>query len=446
MSTAGLSHMELRPLDFKEKENDVLRTPTKITKRKSYSILSPISNVQSASPYDNSLSKKLSNLKNERVISESTGLVKLALAGNNKSGVSNKSRSSLSSPHSNTSFASTNTTNSTPARSGLPVYIPIEQKEDVHPMEKKEDYREVHQRLLEKYAEKQRELIEHEKKVDLCKFELLEISTKLEACKREEMVDQLRKQRHPSGEHDLFKKIHSQTDREIRELQIEQPQSISALEEKISIDALKKKASNIFNIAESSSSEVGDKELNLSNLRKKASMFYTNIPNTFEELSGMSKRANTVFANSATKSSSDLQSLINTSNEKFDDLSSRTNKFFSGVVNNLSPKKNDKLVSNNSNTKLYSTINSLSKNFNLTFNKGMSHLDEDEDKELIYNSSFNFDNFPLDTPFSAVNESSFTGGSEHGDGEVTNLDVIYENDDESSMLHIDDYNSTLEED
>ncbi|ODV67393.1 hypothetical protein HYPBUDRAFT_241539 [Hyphopichia burtonii NRRL Y-1933] len=122
--------------DTYDKENVIPRTPTK---RKSYSILSPINNGVN----------KIETLPNkERLISESTGLIKLNLSPN---------RSSPRKPISK--------------NEGLPVFIPSKVEEEVK--------NETKQDLLVKYANKQQELIELEKKVEEVKFSLLEITQNL---------------------------------------------------------------------------------------------------------------------------------------------------------------------------------------------------------------------------------------------------------------------------
>lgn len=412
--------------DVSNKEN-VLRTPTTLNKRKSYSILSPVTSSYNLNKPV--LRAKQDKIKNERVISESTGLVKFALS-------TSKPPSSLSSPFSSTPSQNTSTS-VTPVRSGLPVYIPIDNKV-VHKVQKEEtDYRFIQDELLQQYAQIQREMMEYEKKIELCKFELLEISTKLESCKRDEMVAEIRKQRTPSNDLDLYKKVHQQTESQINS--IEKEFSVSHPEETVFIDSLKKRASTVFSINNSNVNNVqtSEIELKLNTLKNKASTMFnaSNITNTFEELSqNVNKKASTIFQ--VPSKESDIQGLLNSSNEKFDEISHKTSKFFNDVVNNLSPKKTESTNKNTLfNTKINYTLNNLSKNFNLNFNKKQ---DEDQEKELIFNSSFNFDNLNL-------NETPITEVFLPNDDNIDSLRIIYEDDDDQDIVDIDDCNSSFED-
>ncbi|KAK6205050.1 uncharacterized protein RJT21DRAFT_12815 [Scheffersomyces amazonensis] len=360
------------------KENP--QTPSRLNKRKSYSILTPVSNV-SYSPNMKTLTQTKSD--KERIISESTGLVKFALSSN-------------SSP-----IRSTNSTNpSSPRKLGLPVYIPISDKNEENSPIKSDsnngpNYLELEQQLLQQYQDKQKELLHHEKQVQVIKFELLELSTKLENCKREEKIQQL-KNDNLANNADIYKQVHLQTNQQLNQIRIVKSPPTSPTkynESKFpSIDTLKKKASFIV-----------DKNLS------------ANFKNEIESVSRMFN------SNININNTKGLSPIMPTPNE----LSHKTSKFFNEVLENLSPKKTNENF-NKLNDSFNNTINSISKNI-----LAKSFISKESSEEDLINSSFNFDNLSFDN-------------SHH----VDHLNVIYENSDvseQSDIVDIDDYNSSFEE-
>lgn len=117
-------------------------TPKKLNSKKSYSILP----VGGGGYIDSHLSPS-----GDRKFSESTGLAKFSLSPNRSQRVH-------------------------PKKSGLPVYIPVDNVQQTQPKPEVED----RDKLLQRYAEKQRKLLELQKQVEIVKFEMLEISSKLE--------------------------------------------------------------------------------------------------------------------------------------------------------------------------------------------------------------------------------------------------------------------------
>lgn len=126
------------------KENN--STPKRINKRKSYSILSPV----------NQRTLDITTNKHDRIISESTGLVKFSLSPNKREDITKISSGPTKSR----------------GKSGLPVYVPINETVT-------ETSEATQEELMIQYAAKQRKLIDLEKQVETTKFELAEISSKL---------------------------------------------------------------------------------------------------------------------------------------------------------------------------------------------------------------------------------------------------------------------------
>ncbi|KAK6460032.1 hypothetical protein DFJ63DRAFT_257951 [Scheffersomyces coipomensis] len=374
---------------FMDKENP--QTPTRLHTRKSYSILTPVSNVSSYSP--NLKSLNASKLEKERIISESTGLVKFSLASNSASANGSPNRSNTSS------------TLSSPKKLGLPVYIPIQEKPEQPQVELKPttalnnsqtDYHQIEQELLDQYTQKQKELLKFEKQIELVKFELLEISTKLENCKREERIQNLKDRN--NHETDFYKQIHSQTTAQLSQIKIiksppSSPLKFSQNSNFPSIDVLKKKASFIV-------------EKNFKN-----------------ELESVSKMFNT----NTTASTSP------------NELSTKTSKFFNEVLENFSPKKTNENLNKINNT-FNNTINNiqkniLSKNFPI---KSMTPTSLYNEEDLI-NSSFTFENLSMDHHT-----------NDHLNVIYETSDVTEDDDDtgisRSEIVDIDDYNSSFEDD
>jgi len=115
-----------------------------LTSRKSYSILPT---VDGASGGNFNGSPQWAH-GGDRILSETTGLVKFSLSPN-------RTKKTL-----------------TTKKSGLPVYIPIDDRSS-HEVE------EVN--ILEKFAKKQRQLVELEKQIELVKFELMEMSEQIKS-------------------------------------------------------------------------------------------------------------------------------------------------------------------------------------------------------------------------------------------------------------------------
>ncbi|KAG7665835.1 uncharacterized protein J8A68_000661 [[Candida] subhashii] len=368
-------------------------TPIRLSNRKSYSILTPISpNRINQSPPKVDL--KAPPQKRERIISESTGLVKFALSPKGKTSTTgSKSRSS--------------NTKASPSKLGLPVHIPINPTLVEAKPKTIEDLQAEQRYLLEQYSIKQAQLHEYERKVESKKLELLEISQKLETSKREEVI--------LSGNttsSDIYKKAYDEAERELSKLKIrpDSPSRRNTLKKKPSFlqqaNSLKKQASQAFeetinqdNLRRQASVVKQSFEINPNTIKKRASF----INQAFDDLnSNVKKRASTIFT-TPTMANDDFQSLIQQSNEKIDGFAKQTTKFFNEVTST-------KFFNDN----MFNSINKT--------NPFVSSREED-----IANSSFNFDNLKVEKD---VDTNSF----------------IYERSFEDSRdeIHIDDYDSSFD--
>lgn len=359
-----------------DKENGP--TTPRLASRKSYSILSPISN-------------NIGSPSKDRKISESTGLAKFSLSPKRQ----------LQTPTSIYS-GGVQTPTSNPRDEivkrelrGLPVYIPIqhEQKKKSTTQEPQISSLDLQSELLEKYAAKHAELNRHEKEVERLKFELLQISTSLENCKRLQKLEALKTSNEPVL-YDIFKQVHHQTNQEIERLT--NPQKSDDILP--SINNLKTRASKIFT-----------NDNNIENLRKKASSMFT------IEKSGTRSR-----------NDSEITDFLAQSNERFDVLSKKTSRFFTDVMTNLSPKK------------ISQTTDDVFTNFASNIKK----LNVSEPRDDPANNSFNFDYLSakqgLEDPH-ILFESSFIDDSE------SNMNVIHEQaEDTSDVVDIDDYDSSFD--
>lgn len=261
-----------------DKENEVA-TPKLITK-KSYSILGPINNTQKVSP---------NKLGGQRIISESTGLVKFSLSPNK---LNNKN--AIPSPDSSPS----------PIKSGLPVYVPVHAVEEVVVEAPKPNY----DQLLEQYFKKQNELTKYEKKVECIKFELLELSATLEEMKASPFIS--------SVQHQPDKRTNSTS------------------QNNDYINKLRKKASNIF---------VFDQH---ENLKKKAStIFQKSSPTKNNSINNISAYINKVqdqLSNNLNEMTikEDVKKFINKQSNEFDEFTFKTSKMVNGLLGTISDKKN----------------------------------------------------------------------------------------------------------
>ncbi|EGW34202.1 uncharacterized protein SPAPADRAFT_54374 [Spathaspora passalidarum NRRL Y-27907] len=326
-------------------------TPSTPSKRKSFSILTPISPNRMLQ-HQRSLLK--SPEKRERKISESTGLAKFSLANSPaKKDFFNKSESN---------------TNTTP-RSGLPVYVPIRSppSELNTPPRTMDDLQTESRRLLEQYTTKQAQLHEYERLVEVKKMQLLELTQKIEAIKREEVI----LSKHGNG--DIYKQAHLETERELNKLNIVSTAENNDKEN--NRPSLTKQVSQVF-------------EVKTSTIKKQASFI---MNQAFDDLNhNVKKSTSTIFS---PQRNEDFKQLIQQSNVKFDDLAKQTSKFFNDVTSNF----NDNI-------------------FNFNKNKSPSKISE----SFVADSSFIFDNLKeslqdeIDTN-SIIYERSFEDSQEHID-------------------------------
>ncbi|KAL6454379.1 hypothetical protein SBY92_003843 [Candida maltosa Xu316] len=209
-----------------------------------------------------------------RKISESTGLVKFALSPP-------KQRQSP-----------TRTVTKSPSKIGLAIDCVSQPPTTSDPQNTINQLHIQQRELLEKYSTKQAQVHEYEKQLILKKQELFEIAKKLEDVKRQEEI--LR-----GNTKDVYKQAYLKTDREIRLIS-----NGSNEERREEVSPLKKQASFVMN-------------------------------KTINECNNVKKKASLLFSNQ----SEDFQNLIKTSNQKFDVLTKQTSKFFNDLIFNEPKKK-----------------------------------------------------------------------------------------------------------
>lgn len=319
-------------------------SPRRINKRKSYSILSPV----------NQKTIDITTNKNERIISESTGLVKFSLSPNK--GEDEKKD-----------------INTTPTKlkgkTGLPVYVPI--NETV--IEQDESSQEE---LMIQFASKQRKLIDLERQVEATKFELAEIASQLEK--------------------DIERK----------------DTSVSNFNNFNNLNNLKKKASNIFQINQGIPNNKIDRTVNNSKApsalpHMSPAKSINNFSNYFTKVQGQISQTqlnapvlknfvkdvrNKIEINDNEK----LKTFLATQQNEFDEFTTKTSKFVNGLFNNISSKadtEKEDMANSSFNFEAMEDFNnksildanvSLSEEENITFEDDIVDIDD-------YNSSFEED-------------------------------------------------------
>lgn len=318
-------------------------TPRILNKRKSYSILSPV----------NQKTFDITTNKNERIISESTGLVKFSLSPNK--GEDEKK-----------DYCTTPT--KLKGKTGLPVYVPI--NESV--IEQDESSQEE---LMIQFASKQRKLIELERQVEATKYELAEIASKLEK-------------------------------------DIEQPKkdtNLSNFNNFNNLNNLKKKASNIFQINQGIPNNKIDRTVNNSKSPSalppiNAAKSINNFSNYFTKVQGQISLTqlnapvlknfvkdvrNKIEINDNEK----LKTFLTTQQNEFDEFTTKTSKFVNGLFNNIASKAdadkedmanssfNFEAMEDFNNKSILDANVSLSEEENITFEDDIVDIDD-------YNSSF----------------------------------------------------------
>lgn len=415
-----------------DKEN--APTTPRLATRKSYSILSPISS-------------NIGSPSKDRKISESTGLAKFSLSPRRQlqtptSLYSGGQRTPTSIPRDSKPHNDTIVRPRTEPR-GLPVYIPIQYPEpnSNHQHKPKSDDSQtrnshiqpqntlnqdtqsqnphnqvssldLQSELLGKYAAKHAELIVHEKEVERLKFELLEISTSLESSKRLEKLELLKLSSNEPVLHDIFKQIHHQTNQDLEKL-----------------------TKSSEKLTKSTENPNDDLLPSINTLKTRASKIFTNDANVEREFQNLKKKASSIFTNDFSRPSTilsrnennEISEFITQSNERFDVLSKKTSRFFTDVMTNLSPKKISQTTDE--------VFNNLASN--------IKKLNTNESKEDPANNSFNFDY--LSSKQGLENPHIFEGQSSFIDDSDTNMNVIYEQaEDTSDVVDIDDYDSSFD--
>lgn len=318
-------------------------TPRTINKRKSYSILSPV----------NQKTIDITANKNERIISESTGLVKFSLSPNKKE---NEKRDHNITP------------TKAKGKTGLPVYVPI--NESV--IEQEESSQEE---LMIQFASRQRKLIDLERQVEVAKFELAEIASKLEK-------------------------------------DIEQPKkdtNVSKFNNFNNLNNLKKKASNIFQINQGIPNDKIDRTVN--NTKSSSVLPPTNSVKSINNFSNyftkmqdqisltqlnapvLKNFVNDVRNKIEINDNEKLKTFLTTQQNEFDEFTTKTSKFVNGLFNNVSSKAeadkedmanssfNFEAMEDFNNKSILDANVSLSEEENITFEDDIVDIDD-------YNSSF----------------------------------------------------------
>lgn len=335
-----------------EKENQLplesltIRESANFSPRKLFPILTPVNTNDPSKLNGKWLSVKE---RKERIISETTGLVKLSLPNSTnvdrclrqslvvvrkkpetpKRSSYNRVTSTSESDSDIFSDADSNKISVPHSTAGLPMYLPIRQPSASSTLSSNTDYGsfevETESQLFDRYCQKHKQLIEMEKSVELLKFELLEISHKLEEAKGN--AADYRNLPFPSVK------------------QPSTPLFTKDLDAANVVRSLTKKASNIF------SAGASDTENKVATLTKKASAI-------FQTPNGQSISSNRSVTDSPSSSASPLknkqsvvdifsklQDQFNTNmteiKQKNDELASNATKFMNGIISNLSPRKKD---------------------------------------------------------------------------------------------------------
>lgn len=386
-----------------DQENLGITTPTK---RKSYSILSPIGNLPSSE-----------NLK-QRIISESTGLAKFTLK---------------SLPEKLETPSVVATPDSSGKKNGLPIYIPSsiignETRRD----DEKIAFR-TKQSLLQEYAAKQQELSSLERQMERIQADLSEILVNL---------------KHYDEASPVMSTANSSTNLEAQ------------------FNTLKQKASNIF---VAPNLEQPDLEKQISTLKKKASSLFSSpikenntltLKNSISNFLSIQNNSSPQKAN-IQKIFSDVKTRFDKQSSEFDDLTNKTSKFVNNFITNIqsnSPLKKkfpaqtrdiDDLANSSFNFENLSrkdrhepNINTIEEIPSVRRNSCseifMSYSDEEDETELLLTRDI-LDQGILEfsRDINGVSNSSFLNPN----------DTIYEEQDEDddNIVDIDDCNSLLDD-
>ncbi|ODV80024.1 uncharacterized protein CANTADRAFT_5699 [Suhomyces tanzawaensis NRRL Y-17324] len=173
--------------------------------------------------------------------------------------------------------------------------------------------------LLDQYTRKQNQIKEHENHIQRLRFELDEIAAQLESAKRDEKFRALE----VSNRLDIYKQAHLETTSQLQGLSGEGRESRAGAE---LFNTIKNRASSMFE-------PVQNEDFLIKNITKKASSIFT-IHN--DDFTNIKKKASTMFLTSKRDSHPFL-----VQNDRFDELTHKTSRFFSDVITTLSPKKTD---------------------------------------------------------------------------------------------------------
>jgi len=325
-----------------------------------------------------------------RQFSQSTGLAKFSLSPRaNHGGHDHQGHNSI---------------RSSPTK-GLAVRVPITTGD--HEVEV------VQQDLLSQYATKHAQLVHHQEQVEQLKFELNEISIKLENAHRQALLNEKKPV-------DVYSQAHLETTKTLK--QFSAPQSPSKLKpffDEAPIKSLKNKASIIFqdskpldeNLAslKNRASVMFNEDSNISMLKNKASSIFQLPPTLNHDIDELSQKTSQFFTNTTSQLNNKTSQFFS---DKTSELNNKTSQFFNGVFN-LSPKK----------TTFLDTISNLSPTKSPTKTKTHKSFKSSPPDDLA-ESSFNIENLP-DAP------------TEHSLIE----DVDNYSSDDSHVIDIDDYTS-----
>ncbi|CAH2355135.1 hypothetical protein CLIB1423_22S00540 [[Candida] railenensis] len=302
-----------------------------LTSRKSYSILPTVDgsggNLNGSPQWAHG---------GDRILSETTGLVKFALSPN-------RAKKTL-----------------TTKKSGLPVYIPIDDRSS-HEVE------EVN--ILEKFAKKQRQLVELEKQIELVKFELMEMSEQIKSS-HGDVNDSNKSNNNGDSSNNSSTSTSNGTG-------IATSATSRIVESPSKLNFLKNKASNIFNI-----------EIQPSQAQPIQEYF-----NKFQNQLNQSK----VIPREALKNIvNDVGKNIDENNTKIKQFinANPTTKKFNELINNLSPSRSSKVVTPSTRRDVAETslmfdnldLNEIKFEKSLIYEGGDSIIFEG-DEELLGNSS-----------------------------------------------------------
>jgi hypothetical protein len=277
----------------------------------------------------------------------------------------------------------------------------------------------VQQDLLSQYATKHAQLVHHQDQVKQLKFELNEISIKIENAHRQSLLNEKKPV-------DVYSQAHLETTKTLK--QFSPPQSPSKLNlspffDEAPIKSLKNKASTMFQdskhldenltLLKNRASTMFNDDPKISMLKNKASSIFQLPPTLNHDIDELSQKTSQFFTNKTSQLNTKTSQFFN---DTTSELNNKTSQFLNGVFS-MSPKK----------TTFLNTISNLSPTRPSTSTRNTHNTPgsfKSSPPDDLVNSSFNIENLP-----DAPNEHSLI---EDANSYFT---------DDSHLIDIDDYTS-----